>query len=161
MREQRTHLSRLPWAVFALAAVSVYFPSIGHATRTFQSAAGESTKAVDELQSADTEKWGIEITSIRLTAHGHMIDFRYRVLDAEKAAALFVRQTKPRLIHQGTGKVLSVPETAKVGPLRNSNEPQEGKIYWMFFGNAGKVVKKGDKVTVVIGDFKVENLEVE
>jgi hypothetical protein len=108
---------------------------------------------------ADT--WGIEVTSIRLTANDHMIDFRYRVLDSDKASELFVRQNKPALIHQETGHVLAVPETAKVGPLRNSNQPQEGRIYWMFFGNAGGLVHQGDEVTVAIGDFRVENLVVE
>jgi hypothetical protein len=83
------------------------------------------------------------------------------VLDAQKATDLFKRQIKPHLIHQKTGKVLAVPETAKLGPLRNSNIPQEGKIYWMFFGNAGKLVKSGDEVTVVIGEFRVEDLVVE
>ena len=107
------------------------------------------------------EQWGIEIASIRLTANNHMIDYRYRVLDAAKATDLFTRQIKPALIHQETGKVLAVPETAKIGPLRNSNTPQAGKIYWMFFGNAGNLVKPGDKVTVVIGDFRTENLVVE
>ena len=107
------------------------------------------------------EQWGIEITSIRLTAANHMIDYRYRVLDAEKATDLFKRQIKPHLIHQKTGKVLAVPETAKLGPLRNSNIPKDGKIYWMFFGNAGDLVQANDKVTVVIGDFRVEDLVVE
>jgi hypothetical protein len=106
-------------------------------------------------------EWGIEVTSIRLTANDHMIDFRYRVVDAAKAEELFVRHNKPRLIHQESGRVLSVPETAKVGPLRNSNAPQEGKIYWMFFGNAGNLVKAGDPVTVAIGDFQAEDLVVE
>jgi hypothetical protein len=107
------------------------------------------------------EAWGIKITRIRRSANNHMIDYRYRVLDANKATDLFKRQIKPHLIHQRTEKVLSVPETAKLGPLRNSNTPQAGKIYWMFFGNAGNLVKAGDKVTVVIGDFRVENLVVE
>ena len=107
------------------------------------------------------EQWGIEITSIRLTAHDHMIDYRYRVLDADKATDLFKRQIKPHLIHQKTGKVLAVPETAKLGPLRNSNIPKDGKIYWMFFGNAGDLVQASDKVTVVIGEFRVEDLVVE
>jgi hypothetical protein len=107
------------------------------------------------------EQWGIEITSIRLTAHNHMIDYRYRVLDADKATDLFKRQIKPHLIHQKTGKVLAVPETAKLGPLRNSNIPKDGKIYWMFFGNAGGLVQSGDQVTVVIGEFRVEDLVVE
>jgi len=107
------------------------------------------------------QQWGIEVTSIRLTANDHMIDFRYRVLDPAKAKELFVRQNKPALIHQETGKVLAVPETAKTGPLRNSNDPKAGKIYWMFFGNAGNLVHAGDEVTVVIGEFRVEDLVVE
>jgi hypothetical protein len=85
-----------------------------------------------------------------------MIDFRYKVLDPAKAKELFVRQNHPALIHQETGKVLVVPETAKIGPLRNSDTPKQGKIYWMFFGNAGYLVKAGDQVTVVIGTFRVE-----
>ncbi len=105
------------------------------------------------------EQWGIEITALRLTAAGHMIDFRYRVLDAEKAGPLFVRQIKPYLVHHASGKTLAVPNTAKIGTLRNSNTPKENRIYWMFFGNKG-LVKKGDKVSIVIGDFKAESLEV-
>lgn len=121
--------------------------------------AAPSTEQTEAARLA--EKWGIEVTSIRLTAHDHMIDFRYRVLDPAKAEELFIRQNHPSLIHQETEKVLVVPATAKTGPLRNSNKPQGGKIYWMFFGNGGNLVKPGDKVTVVIGEFRVENLVVE
>ena len=122
----------------------------------------DSSHAVAEGRAADLEQqWGIEITSLRLTAQDHMIDYRYRVLDSDKATDLFKRQIKPHLIHQKTGKVLAVPETAKLGPLRNSNIPKDGKIYWMFFGNAGDLVQANDKVTVVIGEFRVEDLVVE
>lgn len=107
------------------------------------------------------DKWGIEIVAMRSTAAGHMVDFRYRVLDAEKAAPLFKRQTKPYLIHQTSGKVLSVPNTAKLGSLRNSNTPQNGRIYWMFFGNHHRLVQRGDKVTVAIGEFRVTDINVE
>ena len=124
-------------------------------------AADPVTNATLTAEEERAETWGIEITSIRLTANDHMIDYRYKVLDAAKATDLFKRQIKPALIHQETGKVLAVPSTAKLGPLRNSNTPQEGKIYWMFFGNGGNLVKAGDKVTVVIGDFRVEDLVVE
>jgi len=117
--------------------------------------------AAETASSELAETWGVEVASIRLTAHNHMIDYRYKVLDAAKATDLFKRQIKPQLIHQESGRVLAVPDTAKVGPLRNSNIPQDGRIYWMFFGNGGNLVKKGDKVTVVIGDYRVENLIVE
>jgi hypothetical protein len=124
--------------------------------------ADANATAGPDVQSAQiAQRWGVEVTAIRLTASDHMIDYRYRVLDAARATDLFKRQIKPQLIHQKTGKVLGVPSTAKLGPLRNSNTPQAGKIYWMFFGNAGNLVKPGDKVTVVIGDFRVENLVVE
>jgi hypothetical protein len=133
---------------------------VGPADACEKSVAQEGAAAAAEAKDP-AEAWGIKITSIRLSANNHMIDYRYRVLDADKATDLFKRQIKPHLIHQKTEKVLSVPETAKLGPLRNSNTPQAGKIYWMFFGNAGQMVKAGDKVTVVIGDFRVENLMVE
>jgi hypothetical protein len=83
------------------------------------------------------------------------------VLDAEKASPLFMRQIKPYLIHQESGKVLAVPNTAKIGALRSTNIPQEGRIYWMFFGNHHRLVQKGDKVTVAIGDFRATDLQVE
>jgi hypothetical protein len=108
-----------------------------------------------------SEKWGIELVAMRSTAAGHMVDFRYKVTDAEKAVPLFQRQTKPYLIHQESGKVLGVPNTAKVGSLRNSNMPQVGRTYWMFFGNHHRLVQKGDLVTVAIGDFRAKDLKVQ
>ena len=33
------------------------------------------------------KQWGIEVNSLRLSANGHMLDFRYRVLDPAKAYA--------------------------------------------------------------------------
>jgi len=150
------------------AAAADDLPTLGDVTKARAEGARTSVAEtpVDDGAAQDetallAESWGIEVTSIRLTANDHMIDFRYRILDPDKAAELFVRQNKPALIHQETGKVLAVPETAKVGPLRNSDMPQEGKIYWMFFGNAGGLVQRGDKVTVTIGEFRVEDLVVE
>ena len=107
------------------------------------------------------EQWGIEITSLRMSAAGHMVDFRYRVLDAAKAKALFSRENEAYLIDESSQKVLSVPNTAKIGPLRTSGDVKEGRMYWMFFGNAGGLVQPGSTVTVVIGDFRAENLVVQ
>ncbi|HBI15365.1 MAG TPA: hypothetical protein DDY20_07610 [Desulfobulbaceae bacterium] len=107
------------------------------------------------------EQWGIEITSLHMSAGGHMVDLRYRVLDAEKAEPLFAPDNKPYLIDEASQKVLSVPQTAKVGPLRTSGDVKENRIYWMFFGNIPGLVKSGSRVTVVIGDFRAEHLIVQ
>ena len=115
----------------------------------------------EEQKQELSDKWGIELVAMRSTAEGHMVDFRYKVTDVEKAVPLFQRQTKPYLIHQESGKALGVPNTAKVGALRNSNMPQVGRTYWMFFGNHNRIVKKGDLVTVAIGDFRATDLTVQ
>ena len=140
----------------ALLLVLISSPATANATASQKEA---STAVVKSNPLA--EKWGIEITSLRMAAANHMVDFRFRVLDAKKADPLFVRQTKPYLVDQKSGKVLAVPNTAKIGPLRNSNKPKEGRIYWMFFGNHTRLISQGSAVTVVIGEFKVENLIVE
>jgi hypothetical protein len=105
---------------------------------------------------------GIEIQSLRASAHGYMIDFRYKVRDPEKAAILASREVKPYMIDQGTGAKLLIPNTPKVGPLRQmSKYADTNKVYYSLFSNPGKIVKPGSKVTVVIGELRVENLMVE
>jgi len=34
-------------------------------------------------------------------------------------------------------------------------------VYWMAFSNKGRLVKRGDRVDVVIGQFRAEGLTVE
>jgi hypothetical protein len=110
------------------------------------------------------EQWGVKIESLRISAAGNLLDFRYRIIDPEKATHLVDRRNKAYMIDQASGKVLSVPTTAKVGPLRQTVRyglPKKDRIYFILFGNP-HVMKSGDKVTVVIGDdFKAEDLVVE
>jgi len=106
-------------------------------------------------------QWGIEIMHVRQAAAGYMLEFRYKVLDADKAQALFERRTKPVLTHHESGAMLIVPTPAKTGALRNSNPPASGKVYWMFFANPGKLVEPGDHVSIEIGEFQIEKLVVQ
>lgn len=106
-------------------------------------------------------QWGVEVLYVRQTAAGYMLEFRYKVHDAEKAKALFERQTKPLLTHVRTGAQMIVPTPAKTGALRNSNPPLDGHTYWMFFANPGKFIQPGEQVNIEIGDFQVEGLVVQ
>ena len=107
------------------------------------------------------EKWGVKVLSIKLSAEGHMLDFRYRVRDPEKAALLFDRGIKPYLVDDSTGAIFVVPEPPKVGALRSTRKPQTDRNYFVMFANPGRYVKKGNRITVMIGDFKAEHLVVE
>jgi hypothetical protein len=69
---------------------------------------------------------------------------------------------KPYIVDEKTGSKFIVPAPPKVGSLRQkSQEPLAGKIYFIMFANPGKFLKQGDRVTVVVGDFRAQNLVVE
>ena len=105
--------------------------------------------------------WGVESLSVKSVESGEMIRFSYRVLDAEKAKALNDKKAEPSLIDPQAGVQLVVPSLEQVGQLRQSSTPEAGKSYWMAFSNSGRVVKRGDRVDVVIGLFHANGLLVE
>jgi len=112
-------------------------------------------------RSPDEITLGITVLGIIPTSGGYMLDFRYRVDEPEKSGPMFVRKTIPYLIHDETGSRYMVPAPAKIGPMRQTTrKPEAGRHYFIFFSNPGKVIKSGDHVTVVMGDFRFPHLKV-
>ena len=110
------------------------------------------------------EKWGVEVIGIRGTSAGYMLDFRFRVVDAEKALSLFDHRIKPYVIADKSQIKLPVPMAPKVGAFRPTNRGKNikaDKTYYMVFANPDSYVKPGEKVSVVIGDFRAEHLTVQ
>jgi hypothetical protein len=107
-------------------------------------------------------RWGIEMVGVRLSAHDYILDVRFKVVDPDRAQPLFERLTKPILIDQASGAVLQVMSTAKSGPLRTSNARAEaGRVYPITFQNPRRFIPRGAKVTLKIGDFRLEDIMVE
>jgi hypothetical protein len=108
------------------------------------------------------EAWGIRAVSLRPTFGGTMLDFRFKVTDAEKARAVFDRKIKPYLLDPSSGASLGMSEDSKLGALRASlrNPPIAGKLYYVLFANGQGVVKRGSTVTVVMGPAKLEHVVV-
>jgi hypothetical protein len=105
--------------------------------------------------------WGVESLSVKVVESGEMIRFAYHVTDADKAKALNDKKAEPILIDPQAGVKLAVPALEQVGQLRQSSTPESGKSYWMAFSNSGRLVKRGDRVIVQIGEFRAEGLLVE
>jgi hypothetical protein len=106
-------------------------------------------------------KNSIEIESIRLTAAGHFVDLRYRVLDAKRANEVLGPGVKPLLIDEASGTVMAVPTTAKLGSLRQTRGVQRpDRSYFVLFVNSARL-KPGSRVTAEIGDMTFENLIIE
>jgi hypothetical protein len=106
-------------------------------------------------------RFGIDEIHVRSISSGSSLEFRYRVLDADKAAVLTDRNATPYMVDQETGIKLAVPVMEKIGALRQTTTPQVGKQYWMIFANYGKLVKPGRRVDVVCGTFHIRGLTVE
>jgi hypothetical protein len=140
---------------FVVILISLWFTACLPQSGMMQ---GETTPVRRQIEAS----LGIESVAIRQTSAGYMLDYRYRVLDPVLAADMLDRKIKPYLLHEASGKVLAVPVTAKVGPLRQSTlKPEAGRIYFMMFGNAGNLVQAGDKVSLIIGEHRIEHLTVE
>jgi hypothetical protein len=105
--------------------------------------------------------WGVDAFRVKSVESGEMIRFSFAVLDANKAAPLNDKQLNPSLIDEAKHVALVIPTLEKVGQLRQTGTPEAGRSYWMVFSNKGSVVKPGDRVSVVIGKFRVDGLIVE
>jgi len=105
--------------------------------------------------------WGVDSLTVKSAESGEIIRFTYRVLDASKAKTLNDKKIDPFLIDEKARVKLVIPSLEKVGQLRQSSTPEAGKSYWMAFSNKGRVVKPGDRVNVVIGNFRANGLVVQ
>ena len=106
---------------------------------------------------------GIRMEGLRLSAAGYILDFRYRVLDPARAAPLMDSKIRPYLLDEASGAQLGVPDTAKLGQLRTKgrNKVLSNQDYYILFANPGRFVQAGNRMTLVMGDLRIENLVVQ
>ncbi len=105
---------------------------------------------------------GIRVESLRLTAADYMLDLRYRVTDPERAAPFFSRKTDLQLVDPVSGARLAVPNTPKLGKLRQvARKDMPDRSYFVLFANPGRYLKAGSRVTLVAGDTRIAELTVE
>jgi hypothetical protein len=131
-------------------------PAAGSATRHYhpEPFAGRAGKYYSLV-------WGVDALTVKAVEQGELIRFSYEVLDPAKATALNDKKLEPKLVAPDAKAILVVPSLEKVGQLRQSSTPEAGKSYWMAFSNPRRTVRRGDRVSVVIGQFHADGLVVE
>ena len=105
--------------------------------------------------------WGIDNLKLEPIASGSLVRFSYRVMDAQRAQVLNDKKNEPYLVVEKNGAKLGVEAAERVGPLRQVTEPENGREYWMVFGNSRHLVQPGDRVSIVVGTFRANGLFVE
>ncbi|MGU7780091.1 hypothetical protein [Burkholderia sp. PU8-34] len=104
---------------------------------------------------------GIRDLHVRSTASGNLIRFSYRVTDPQRARPLADSKATAYLYGDASHAVLTVPVMDQIGALRQSGQLEAGQEYWMVFSNKGEPIKRGDRVSVLIGTLHIDGLVVE
>ena len=103
-------------------------------------------------QRAFEDRYGIRIMMIGVSAAGGLIDFRFKVLDAEKAVRLMRDPANmPALIVEDSGATLKAPEE-----MVHNLELNNGGVYFILYPNVQDAIKPGARVTVLFGDVRLE-----
>jgi hypothetical protein len=148
-----------------LAGSLVLTPAGAQSTTAATVPSAQASKSAAEWRTRQSlyykRNWGVEIVGVKPVSSGYMLAFKYRVLDPEKAKLLNDRQTRAFLRDEATGNVLSVPAMENVGELRTGAAPEADRTYFMIFGNPGRLVKSGSRVSVVAGALHVDGLIVD
>jgi hypothetical protein len=106
-------------------------------------------------------RYGIGQLRVSSISAGASLEFRYQVLDVEKAKALSDRRVAPVVFERKTGKKLSVANTDSDGKPIQRVTPEAGQENRVVFGNPGRLVKPGNMVDLVIGTVHIPGLIVE
>lgn len=152
--------SVLPWSV-DLAATTATRKDGSHAVpikARSPYARGAMPSSAKELY-ADT--FGVTELTAKLAESGQLVRFSYTVTDGVKAAPLGDKASTPYLLDERARVVLQIPQMDKVGQLRQTGLQENGKSYWMVFSNKGNLVKVGHRVSVVIGQVRLDGLVVQ
>ena len=105
--------------------------------------------------------WGVDDLKVKWAESGEIVRFSWHVLDPQLAQILGDKKAEPSLIDPRAGVSLVIPAVENVGQLRQSGPAEAGKSYWMAFSNKGRLVKRGDRVDVVVGTFRAQGLVVD
>jgi hypothetical protein len=105
--------------------------------------------------------WGVDDLKVKWAESGEIVRFSWHVLDPQLAQILSDKKAEPSLIDPRAGVSLVIPAIENIGQLRQSGPPEAGKAYWMAFSNKGRLVKRGDRVDVVVGTFHAQGMVVD
>ena len=123
-------------------------------SRTEDVRAGTALVTTDGLAA----EYGIDVDLIAVTAAGGLVEFRYQVVDPDKATRiLHETELSPILVAEDSGQTLIMSSP----PHKHGAELRLGGTYFFLLANSGNALHRGTQVTLVMGDVRVEHLTVQ
>jgi hypothetical protein len=102
------------------------------------------------------ERTGVRVVRVAATGDGGLLDLRYQVVNADVAAAVHDPATPPALVDERSGLVIG---QLLMGHMHHG-QPKAGVTYYLVFLNPGDAVRRGDRVSVVLGSARLEHVRV-
>jgi hypothetical protein len=101
------------------------------------------------------QQWGVRVVLVQLLADNGLVEMRYLVVDATKAAKLHADSTSLALIPwikvEGTG--LSIKSQSVMYHFQHGvGQGLDGRMYSIIYGNANNVLHAHATVTIVMPD---------
>jgi hypothetical protein len=123
------------------------------AFRAFQSPQPGEVIAI--TQSDLEANYGLRVQLVAVTAAGGLVDLRLQFVDAEKAKAFLDDPANYPALRVGNDLVLRTSQDAAEQDIQYEN----GKTIFLLYPNAQNIVKPGDPVNIIFGDFQVEAIQ--
>ena len=125
--------------------------------------AGFSTTLFADVTSIKMEKdWGIKPVHARVTADGYMIEFRYKVIDPDKAVIMSDRKDFPSMLSMKSKARLAVPYFPTVGYVKSNRKfLHKDRNYSALFSNENRHLLRGDQVKIQVKDQISEALTLQ
>jgi hypothetical protein len=104
------------------------------------------------------ERYGIQVEGLHLSAHGYMLDLRYRVTNPVKAAPLLDAHKQVQLFDDLRRARLGVPESPVIGGMRQTSRNHvihTDRDYFILFVNPGRAVKAGDTLQLAVDGQRI------
>jgi len=99
-------------------------------------------------------RWGIRVSQVAMTADGGMVDFRFLVLDADKAWEMMQSpENLPVLRVEATGTMI-----VSTSSMAARHDLTPGRTYFLLYRNTAGAVRPGSIVTVIFGDQRIEHV---
>lgn len=103
------------------------------------------------------ERTGIRVVRLAITGGGGLIDFRYQVIDPDKALVIHSPARKPALVDEETGQVFDNIWGHYHGPKQFT----AGRTYFFLFVNPRGAIEPNGRASVRIGDSLLEHVPVQ
>ena len=103
------------------------------------------------------ERSGVRVVRVAASGGGGLLDLRYQVVDPDRAAATHDLDTPPALVDERTGGVIA---GLLMGHAHRARL-KAGLTYYLVFENPGNLVRRGDRVSVVLGAARLAHVPVQ